>query len=500
MGLLTLLFALGETISDTIREKAEIRRAIEEQRRYEDIDFNNIDYVRFDGTETAYRIETEEEFDPVATNFLTEQDGWQHYETKTVEYEVEDGLNYCFTIRYKNGIEIYRKFHESSWLTEQLLGYCNKRDVANANYDIAEDVNAVIESVGKMFSQSGGHDYKQAFSNFKQMQSLYNLTKISKQEEFEKAAEIKMTSLIMSDDASFNLSIYELMLYLLSTEEDGDILEKTAKDGFSFLQPTDNGIDAFAILPKGTDIDNSLVMEYNKSRIRNDFRKVIILTTGTNMSNVSNSDIVVWDLKKICAAYISAFKKVVTEENIPNKTALSKQRKERYAVIDFETTGLDYNFHNADHDEIISVAIIDQDENVVLNTYCNTVKKQSWDEAERINGISPSDVKDYPTFVEILPKVIEILLSYDHVIAYNAKFERAFLFNYALNYMNGDQSALRIHWGNDPMEMYKEYMNSPKYLKLTDAAEHFGYKFKAHDALEDVKATLHVYNALIDKI
>ena len=80
MGILTLLFALTETISDTIKEKAEIRRALEEKRRYEDIDFNNIEYVTFDGTETAYRIETEEEFDPVATQFLTEQDGWQHYE------------------------------------------------------------------------------------------------------------------------------------------------------------------------------------------------------------------------------------------------------------------------------------------------------------------------------------------------------------------------------------------------------------------------------------
>ena len=499
MGILTLLFALTETISDTIKEKAENRRALEEKRRYEDIDFNNIEYVTFDGTETAYRIETEEEFDPVATQFLTEQDGWQHYETKTVEYEVEDGENYLFTIRYKNGTEIYRKFHESSWLTEQLLGYCNKKDVSNANYDIVEDVNDVIETVSKIFSQSGDSDYKTAFSNFKQMQTLYDLKEDSTQEEFEKAAEIKMTSLIMSNAENFNQSIYELMLYLLSTEEDGDILEKTAKEELSFLQMTENGADAFAILPKGANVDNNTVMQYNKIRIRNGYRKSIILTTGKNNSTISNPDVVIWDIKKICVAYISAFKKIVSEDS-PIETQSSELPKERYAVLDFETTGLDYNFQKADHDEIISVAIIDQDENVVLNTYCNTIKKQSWDEAERIHGISPSDVKDYPTFVEILPKVIETLLSYDYVIAYNAKFERVFLFNYAMHYANGDQSALKIHWGNDPMEMFKEYMNSSKYLKLVNAANHFGYKYKAHDALEDVKATLYVYNAMRDKI
>ena len=95
MGLFTLLFALGATISDTIRENAENHRALEERRRYEDIDWGNIEYVTLDCTETAYRIEEEEEFDPVMTDFLTRQDGWQHYETKTVEYEVEDGENYA---------------------------------------------------------------------------------------------------------------------------------------------------------------------------------------------------------------------------------------------------------------------------------------------------------------------------------------------------------------------------------------------------------------------
>lgn len=128
MGLIVLISALIETICDTIRENAENRRDIEEQRRYENIDWENIEYATLDCTETAYHIEDEEEFDPVATNFLTQQDGWQHYETKTTEYKVEDGLNYCFTIKYKNGTEIYRKFHETSSLTERLLEYCEKQN------------------------------------------------------------------------------------------------------------------------------------------------------------------------------------------------------------------------------------------------------------------------------------------------------------------------------------------------------------------------------------
>ena len=124
MGLLVLLLSLGETITDTLAEIADNHRAIKEQHRYEEIDWDNIESVTFHGTKIAYRIETREEFDPIMTHYLTQRDGWQHYETKTVEYEVENGENYCFTIRYNNGSEIYREFHESSPLTVRLLKYC----------------------------------------------------------------------------------------------------------------------------------------------------------------------------------------------------------------------------------------------------------------------------------------------------------------------------------------------------------------------------------------
>lgn len=489
MGLLALISAFIETISDTVKEKCENQRALEEQRQYENIDWDNIECVLFEGTETAYRIEEEEEFDPEMTFFLTQRDGWQHYETKTVEYEVEDGLNYCFNIRYKDGTVIYRVFHETSVLTERLLEYHNKN-----MSDIAESFNNVADALGNLFtSQSDKSDYETAFSNFKLMQELYGLNENSTQEDFEKAAEIKMSSLITSDTNNFNQAIYELMLYLLSNKTEGDILEKINKDELSFLQQTDDGIDAFAILPKGKNVDNNVIVEYEKIGIRNDYRKVVILTTGKNISTLHCPDIEVWDIRNICLMYNLAFKKVVTEEAPAER---HQKPKERFAVIDFETTGVNYNFRRPPMDEIISVAIIDQDENVIFNTYCDTVKIKSWYEAERANGISPRDVKGYPTFVEIMPKVIEILLSYDYVISYNVPFEKSFLENYAYLYTPTDFSVSKIKWGDDPMRMFMEYMGSRKFLKLETAAEHFGYKYNAHDALEDTKAALYVYNAL----
>ena len=329
MGLFVLLASLFGTIGDTIKESAENRRAEAERKRYENIDFDNISQVILEDVETAYRTETEEEFDIVASDFLTQQDGWQHYETETVEYEVEDGVNYCFAITYKNGTTIYRKFHESSPIAQKLLNFKNKA-------------------------------------------------------------------------------------------------------------------------PGRVEIE-----------------------------------------------YADGTKKVFHFDDEPEAPKEKPQEKrERFAVIDFETTGLNYNFRRLPMDEILSVAIIDQDENVLLNTLCDTVNVKTWYEAERIHGISPRMVRGHPTFVEILPKVIEILSSYDYVIAYNIPFEKSFLEGYAHLYTPTDFSILKVRWGQDPMEMFMNHMGSRKFLKLENAARHFGYTYHAHNALEDTKATLFVYNAL----
>lgn len=425
MGLFSLLFAFFEALGDTIRENRESRIAEEERRRYEDIDFDNIARVTFDGTVTAYRIEAEEEFDPVATDFLTRQDGWQHYETQTVEYEVEDGEDYCFTIKYKDGTEIYRKFHESSLLTKRLLEYCNKKDASKTNDISCEDL--IVSRYNEILGDS-----------------------------------LELLETTVNSETFFSR-------YKIALDNAKRILETTSSQHYR-------------------DYASKIITDLTENRTEKIKNFIYRCNRDGRLYSVKDqllSDN--YDIPFEAKEYLNSLLKEKEESS-----------KRRIAIIDFETTGLVSNFHKADHDEIISVAIIDQDENVLLDTYCDTMHKTSWDEAERIHGISPSDIKGYPTFVDILPQVIEILTSYDYVIAYNAKFERGFLFNYASHYANDLDSALKIHWGNDPMDMFKDYMNLPKYSKLVDAAEHFGYTFKAHNALEDTKAAWCVYKTIWD--
>lgn len=54
------------------------------------------------------------------------------------------------------------------------------------------------------------------------------------------------------------------------------------------------------------------------------------------------------------------------------------------AVIDFETTGF-----KAGLDEVLQVSIIDENENVLLNTYCKPVNCDSWEDAQKVHGITP---------------------------------------------------------------------------------------------------------------
>lgn len=296
-----------------------------------DIDFANIDSVTIMDTEMTYRTETEEEFDPVMTNFLTDMDGWQHYETKTIEYEVENGYAITFLIVFTNGTNITRTYHESHRLAQRLLDISQNSNV----------LDKVIESL--------------------------------------------------------------------------------------------------------RDISKTLAGETN------------------------------------C-----------------NKTPIQSQSKENFVVIDFETTGTNYNYNSPDMDEILSVSIINQDGEVLLNTLCNTEHKKSWYYAQRIHGISPRDVQGKPTFSQILPQVLEILSSVDFVIAYNIIFEYNFVKSYIKRTNPIYSVNYQINWAmhKDPMHMYAEYIGSRKWFKLSEAAKSFGYNFNPHDSLEDVKATLFLYNQL----
>lgn len=162
-------------------------------------------------------------------------------------------------------------------------------------------------------------------------------------------------------------------------------------------------------------------------------------------------------------------------------------------TIDFETTGL-----KAGEDEALQVSIIDENYNVLLNAYCRPNNKDSWEDAQTVHGITPLMVANELPFERYVPTVLDILNKADKVIAYNAAFEDSYLKAYGIE--------VDTEKWIDPMIMFAEIYGewnkrrgSYKWQSLTKCATYYGYEFKAHDSLEDVKATLYAYKKMCEK-
>lgn len=161
-------------------------------------------------------------------------------------------------------------------------------------------------------------------------------------------------------------------------------------------------------------------------------------------------------------------------------------------VLDFETTGL-----LEEDTEVLQVSAIDESGNVLISGYCRPEHKTSWAHAQAVHGISPEMVANCPTFREgYLPKLIELIKQKAAVIAYNAAYERGILQMYGV-----ELDVVFI----DPMLMfarvygdYSEYFGDYRWQKLSTAAHYYGFEYKAHDALEDVRATQYVFDKMIE--
>lgn len=167
---------------------------------------------------------------------------------------------------------------------------------------------------------------------------------------------------------------------------------------------------------------------------------------------------------------------------------------ERVVVFDTETTGTSaYS-----GDEVLSIGICDGMGNPLFSSYVRPTTHKSWPDAERVNGISPAMVRNAPTLREIAPKIREHLLGDKLVVGYNVRFDVEFL-------QYGGVIESRPHARFDVMREYasvhgtrrSKFGDGYMYSKLSACAESYGYKFRAHDAMEDARATAHCFRALL---
>lgn len=157
----------------------------------------------------------------------------------------------------------------------------------------------------------------------------------------------------------------------------------------------------------------------------------------------------------------------------------SRSNPSEYIFLDTETTG----FNREGMDEIVEIAIIDEAGEILLNTLVKPRFNKEWAEAERVHGISPSDVATAPALSELLPK-IEQLCDGKTVVCYNAPFDAGF---FPHNFFPSIKCAMRAFAEVNP--------NGNSWVSLNSAAHSTGYvpTGRSHRALEDALACKHVW-------
>jgi DNA polymerase III subunit epsilon len=93
------------------------------------------------------------------------------------------------------------------------------------------------------------------------------------------------------------------------------------------------------------------------------------------------------------------------------------EKKNSYVILDTETTGLE------DEDEIIQMAIIDLEKNVLYNTLLKPkLKKSISRDATMIHGIKKNDLIDAPYFETAVHKFLDVTEN-KTILIYNAEFD-----------------------------------------------------------------------------
>lgn len=162
----------------------------------------------------------------------------------------------------------------------------------------------------------------------------------------------------------------------------------------------------------------------------------------------------------------------------------------RIRGVDLETTGLD-----SDCDEILQIAIVDGREEPLLNEFVKPARHSSWPSAQKLTGISPSDVADKLPFEHHKRRIAEVLRDAELLVGYNLRFDLGFLRAAGI-----DLPKCRC------FDVMREYAlvarvrgRDGRYLwrPLHERARNYGVELAPHDALSDICATMQCFERML---
>lgn len=161
-------------------------------------------------------------------------------------------------------------------------------------------------------------------------------------------------------------------------------------------------------------------------------------------------------------------------------------------AIDTETTGL-----NPNEDEIIQFSAVDVWGRALADFLIKPIYHERWDAAEKINGISPEDVKDCPPITDRKVEIERLLNGADLIIGYNIQFDLKFLASGGIEPPLTETLDIQRIFESIKDEIAEDGI-SCKHQSLVSCAAYYGYDWngKPHDSLADARATMFCFQKM----
>jgi len=175
-----------------------------------------------------------------------------------------------------------------------------------------------------------------------------------------------------------------------------------------------------------------------------------------------------------------------------------------FVVVDLETTGLD-----PENDEIIEIGAIKFVDGVEAESFDQLVNpgRPIPEFITRLTGISDDDVKDKPSIEEVFPR-LDIFLGGAAFVGQQVNFDASFI-EYHYRRTNNDfqfweDKVRRFKYLDnlrlDTLFIARIFLPFLAQFKLEALAKYYGYDLEnAHQAIEDARATGHVFLKLVDR-
>jgi DNA polymerase III subunit epsilon len=182
------------------------------------------------------------------------------------------------------------------------------------------------------------------------------------------------------------------------------------------------------------------------------------------------------------------YKQFLADHDVTVHDFFSKKFKE-YIVFDLETTGLSY-----EDDEIIQIGALKVKNDKVIDQFSSYVKPTCSipSNITAITGITDEMVANADSINLVMPR-FNAFVGNEVLVGHNIKhFDIPFAINYGFEQKNINEVDTLLL----AKKLRNEFPVALKNMKLKTLKEYFGFSYNSHDALEDCKTNLIIYQKL----